>query len=415
MTSRSILAPQSEPRTPGHHPVGRARTHRAVIRIDGGAQVVTRPTPEPGPGELVVATVVAGLCGTDIQMLRGLRDDPAPVIGHEGIARVSAAGVGTAPELSPGTLVTINPTHPDDPTFLLGHNVDGLLQERTLIPSTAVLGGLVLPLPSTIDVGLGPLIEPLAAVRYALNELSAAVPRTLLVVGDGTIGHLAVRAAHRWLGPTVRTVLVHHKPSGRAYSEASPIRADLLVDCDAVASLRLAPGPAAVLLATPRDATVAALEAVLALAGDNDLTIDLLGGLGPDAATPLLPEADLTAMRAANCGGRPDPAMVTTQTTAGGHRVRMLGHRGVANHHLLDAVAELDRDPMRYCGLVTHETDLDGAARVMRALSSSRERTIDGRRLIKMAVRIGSTHDPAPLRPTLDDPTDRDETEYHND
>jgi hypothetical protein len=136
----------------------------------------------------------------------------------------------------------------------------------------------------------------------------------------------------------------------------------------------------AALLATPRDATVAALELALKAGAD---VVDIVGGLPPGAATPLLPDADLTAVRAANCCGLPDPARIAT---AG--RVRLFGHRGVANRHLLQSAAELTRDPGRYRDLITHETDLDGAAQVMRTLASSRERIVDGRRLIKLSVRI---------------------------
>lgn len=374
----------------GAPPLATGAMHRAIVRADGTVRVMSRPTPRPGPGELVIATEVAGLCGTDIQMLRGLRDDPAAVIGHEGIARVSTTGAGTGPELVPGALVVVNPTHPDDGSFLLGHNVDGLLQERTLVPATAVRDGLVLPLPPTTDVGLAPLLEPLAAVRYALLALNRFIPHTLLVVGDGIVGHLAVRASSEWLGPAVRTVLVHHTRAGRAFSEASPYRADVLVDHDRMAELRPGPGRVAVLLATPRDATVSALEAVLAQAGDAELTLDLVGGLPAGAATPLLPGTDLVALRAANRAGRPDPMVIATVPGAAGSRVRVLGHRGVANEHLLDAAAEFERDPQRYRGLVTHDTDLDGAAAVMRTLATSRERMIDGRRLVKLAVRIAS-------------------------
>jgi hypothetical protein len=60
----------------------------------------------------------------------------------------------------------------------------------------------------------------------------------------------------------------------------------------------------------------------------------------------------------------------------------------VANRHLLAAAAELGRAPDRYRDLITHETDLDGAARVMAELARSRGRVIDGRRLIKLSVRI---------------------------
>ncbi|POM23643.1 L-threonine 3-dehydrogenase [Actinomadura rubteroloni] len=203
--------------------------HRAIVRSGGGVSVVPRPTPSPGPGELSVATLYAGLCGTDLQMLRGLRDDPAPVIGHEGVGRVAAVGPGVPDALAPGTLVTVNPTHPHDPGFLLGHNVDGLFQERTLLPASAVAGGMVLPLPASTDVTLAPLLEPLAVARYALEELRAFAPRTLLVVGDGVVGHLAVRAARPVLGADVRVVLVHRTESGRVFSLRSPHPADALL------------------------------------------------------------------------------------------------------------------------------------------------------------------------------------------
>jgi threonine dehydrogenase-like Zn-dependent dehydrogenase len=365
------------------------REHRALVRGGpGSVSVALRPTPVPGPGELGIAPLCAGLCGTDIQMLRGLRDDPAPVIGHEGIARVVAAGQGTPPALAPGTLVAVNPTHPTEPGFLLGHNVDGLLQERTLLPATAVLGGMVLDLPAGIDTSLAPLLEPLAVARYALGELRTFGPRTLLVVGDGTVGHLAVRAARRWLGRDVRTVLVHHTAEGREFSRAHPHPADLLLGAGELRAARPA-GPVAALLATPRDATLAALETVLDIAGP-DLVVDIVGGLPAGARTGLLPGLDLAAVRAANCGGSPDPARVTVTA----HGVRLFGHRGVANRHLRDSAAELARDPERYRDLITHRTDLDGAARVMRALAVSRGRMIDGRRLVKLAVSMnGHPHE----------------------
>ncbi|AEV84572.1 cyclitol dehydrogenase [Actinoplanes sp. SE50] len=361
--------------------------HRAIVRTGTGVVVADVPTPVPGPGELLVGTEWAGLCGTDIQMLRGLRDDPEPIIGHEGIARVIAAGDGVPGTLRPGTLVAVNPTHRDDPSFLLGHNVPGLLQERTLLPATAVSGGLVLPLPDGTDVTLGPLLEPLAVVSYALSQLGAVRPATLVIVGDGTVGHLAARAAVTWLAERPRVVLVHHTAAGRDFSAAGPHPADVLLTTGELAGRPL-PGPVAALLATPRDATVEALEAVLAAAG-ADVLIDVLGGLPPGARSAMLPGVDLTAVRAANCGGFPEPALVTT--TSGG--TRLFGHRGVGNAHLRAAAGELARDPDRYRDLVTHRSDLAGAARIMTALRSGRDRIIDGRRLVKLAIQVNVRED----------------------
>ncbi|WP_327230991.1 alcohol dehydrogenase catalytic domain-containing protein [Streptomyces murinus] len=374
--------------------------HRAIVRQGHRVRVELRPTPRPVGGELLLAPQTAGLCGTDLQMLRGLRGDPAPVIGHEGAALVVAAGPGADPALAPGTRVVVNPTHPEDPSFLLGHHLDGLLQERTLIPETAVRAGLVMPLPGPLAPDdLAALLEPLATVHYAFSVLKRARIRTLLVFGDGTVGHLAVRAADRVLGPGVRTVHVHHTDAGRAWSEARAHRADrLLTAADDPYPLRAAvgDGPVAVLLATPRDATLRCLETALR-AVPGELTVDLLGGLPSDAASPLLPGVELAAVRAANCGGRPSPARVAHAVTDTGRRIRLFGHRGVAGGHLRDAARELAAAPERYRDLVTHVAGLDEAAEIMGHLALHRDRTWRGRRLVKLAVRVAADR----TRPTV--------------
>ncbi|MFD5465938.1 alcohol dehydrogenase catalytic domain-containing protein [Kitasatospora sp. NPDC127059] len=381
-------------------PADRTPSHRALVREPGGVRLRLRPTQRPAPGELLVATQVAGLCGTDIQMLRGLRDDPAPVIGHEGIARVIAAGQGVPAALRrPGTPVVVNPTHRSDLSFLLGHTVDGLLQERTLVPATAVRGGLVVPLERTPDPVLGALIEPLAAVRYALDLLATARPRTLVVHGDGTIGQLAVRAARQRLGADLRVVLVHHTPAGLAWSTQQAVPG---VELTIGAAPPALPGPIAVLLATPRDATLDALAAALRLGSGEptaeptgELTVSLFGGLPPGAASPDLPGVDLAAVRAANCAGQPVPYAFTTARTADGRPVRLTGQRGVGNHHLAEAAAELCRRPETHRGLVTHVVDPAEAARIMTGLAAGGGRAVAGRRLVKLAVRFA----PAPPTP----------------
>jgi len=367
-------------------------THRAVVRTEGTIAVLDRPTPAPATGELLVAPTFAWLCGTDIQMLRGLRSDPSPVIGHEGIARVIATGSGVPERLAPGTLVCVNPTHPGDPSFLLGHNVDGLLQERVLIAGSAVRDGLVLPV-STVAGELAALLEPLAVAHYALGLLAEHDPQTLVVFGDGVVGHLAVRAARK-LG--VRIVHLHHTGAGLDWSREHEVLGvrRVLHDVDGARVLAHLPQNerVAVLLATPRDATLSCLDTALrSLRGD--VTIDLLGGLPPGAESPLLPGADLVEIRAANCAGVPDPALRFTVPSKHGGSVRLLGHRGVANEHLRGAAAELAEHPDHYRDLVTHVLDLDEAAGVMRHLAGSRDRTVHGRRLIKLAVRIAPEGD----------------------
>lgn len=309
-------------------------------------------------------------------MLRGLRDDPAEVIGHEGVATVISAGAGA--ELAPGTEVVVNPTHPSSESFLLGHNVDGLLQERTLIPREAVEAGLVLPLDPAPEPELAALLEPLAVVRYALSALQRYNPDTLVVFGDGTVGRLAIRAAHRWLGPGVRTVLVHRGGAREFTGAHSTAR---------FGELGAEPGVVAALVATPRDSTAECLRAALAMSTES-LVADLVGGLPAGAEVPELPEVDLAAIRAANRTGFPDPPLTYAGRSPQGGCVRLFGHRGVSAEHLFAAAAELVRAPQRYRDVITHVTGLDGAARIMRDLARGGDRTVDGRRLVKLAVRV---------------------------
>ncbi|SFE26177.1 Alcohol dehydrogenase GroES-like domain-containing protein [Actinopolyspora alba] len=364
--------------------------NNALVRAGARVTVRQRPTPVPAAGELVVATEVAGLCGTDIQILRGSRKESASVLGHEGIATVVSVGEGIRDSFSPGDAVVINPTHPNDPGFLLGHNVDGLLQRRTLVPATATRAGLVLGLDQRPEAELAALVEPLAVVNYALRALSRFRPSTLLVVGDGTIGQLAVRSAARWATTVKRTVLVHHGESGRQWTLRSGLPPDdSLVDGEDMTGV-LHDGPVGVLLATPRESTGPCLERVLRSVGDGSV-IDVIGGVPPGLTVKSLPGTDLAGIRAANLAGRPDVPLTVERTATTGSRINLFGHRGVSNAHLGTAVSELVRSPERYRELITHIGDLEYASRIMSDLACGNERIAEGRRMIKLAVRMSPT------------------------
>ncbi|BCH57140.1 hypothetical protein RvVAR031_pl04710 (plasmid) [Agrobacterium vitis] len=93
-------------------------------------------------------------------------------------------------------------------------------------------------------------------------------------------------------------------------------------------------------------------------------------------------------IRAANCAGAPNPPLRFSLSTITGKTVSLMGHRGVANRHLKGAVAELAEFPSRYQELITHVATLDEAATIMQQLATSRDRIVNGRRLIKLAVQI---------------------------
>ena len=58
-------------------------------------EMIERPMPEPGPGQVRIRTAVVGICGTDIEMIDGWERTNYPATpGHEWSGRVDALGAG---------------------------------------------------------------------------------------------------------------------------------------------------------------------------------------------------------------------------------------------------------------------------------------------------------------------------------
>lgn len=361
-------------------PVTATATHRAIVRHGSACRIEETPTPDPHEGELLLAPEHVSLCGTDIQILRRDRDDPSPVVGHEGAARVVGVGPGVD-GFVPGDRVVVNPTHPGDPSFLLGHNVPGLFQQRVLIGASAVRGGLVSHLPEDLPAARATLVEPYAVVRYALSCLALSAPDTLVVHGDGLTGNLAALLAPRFFFPTVRVVVVHRTEAGRAWTRAHvPHAVSVLASEPLDAQVT---GRAALLVTTHRGGTVPAVEAALAALGERLVAVHPLGGVPPRATTPLLPGVDLDGVRRANTGG-PWPPAVTTFARQG-LSVALSGNRGVTNAQLLASAAALRADSTAD-GLLTHVLPLEPGVRHLNRIIRDRTRTVDGELVVRLVI-----------------------------
>jgi threonine dehydrogenase-like Zn-dependent dehydrogenase len=364
--------------------------HAALVRSRDGVRFEHLPTPIPRPGELLLAPIVAGICGTDLQILRGLRSDPTDVLGHEGIATVVAAGPGGGP-YEPSAVVTVNPTHPADARFLLGHNVRGFWAQRVLIPAEAVAARLVLELPRVPEVELASLIEPLASVLYGREIAMAAaseLPKVLLVWGDGTIGHLAARYwRHR--DPGVVVVHVHHTEAGLAWSrtQAGPEISFRCGDPEVMDLLGTAKDSLAAVVATPRTATASVIASIIDHC-DAALYVDVHAGSDRDPITTRHGAIAVGPVRAANCGGQPAQPIFRTFPRANAGPLTVFGHRGVANRHLIEAVDELLRYPELYRPLVTHVVDIAEAEAMLARLANGTSRRFASRRVVKAAITI---------------------------
>lgn len=359
------------------------RTHLAIVRNGRVSAVQRRTTPVPGTGEILVAPEKVSLCGTDIQIVRGDRDDPSPIVGHEGAARVLEVGTGVG-GLAVGDRVVVNPTHPYDPSFLLGHNVDGLFQERVLIGSSAVRSGLVARIGEALSSSRCTLIEPWAVVGYALDAMAAAEPDTLLVVGDGLIGNLAVQAAPRKFGASLRRVMVHRSSEGLSWTR------DFAPDVHG----SLPDGPwqdicgdrVALLVATHRSGTTAAIDDAIARLGSRLVAVHPIGGVAPGALCRTLPGIDPAGVRAANTGGPWPPAAV--RFVGRGLDLVVTGNRGVPTTRLVAAADELAAASGDVDQLLTHDVGLDDGVRIINDVCAHGQRTVDRRRVVRVLVTL---------------------------
>lgn len=357
--------------------------HKAIVRR--GTQCALEHLHEgiAGIGELIVAPEKVSICGTDIQILRGLRDDPAPVVGHEGLVKVVEVGEG-AVGFAVGDRVTINPTHPSDPDFLLGHNINGLLQQRVRIPRTAVSGGLVSHVSPCIPAARGTLIEPLAVVTYALECLRLEDPDSLLIVGDGLIGNLAAIAAPRVLGEQVSIGMVHRSELGREWTQAHEPRVTngrTVAELEPVLGKRIA-----MLSATHRAGTALGLTEAARTLGTRVVAAHLVGGLAPGTISPELPGIDLHGVRAANTGGPWPPARVSFSSAE--RSTVVTGNRGVPNRRL-EAAAILLEEPDfgdRADRLITHDQPLREGVETLNSMLSSGSRVVDGELVIRLVI-----------------------------
>jgi 2-epi-valiolone-7-phosphate 1-reductase len=266
------------------------RQHRALIVDSHGAHEEWVRSDVPRAGEVAVEPSLVGICGTDLGILRGERSDPTPILGHEGIGRVVAAGPGVE-DYDVGRRVVFNPVAADDQDDVLGHNVRGLLQQRVVFSAREVSSGRLVPADPGLPELCGPLVEPLGTVALRLEWAVAQgiVERAEAVfAGDDAAG-----AIRRLTG-------------GR--------------------------GADAVFVCTPRTSAMETVELGLACVARGGV-VDLVAGV-PEGAATALPSADLAGIRRSNVCGTPQPGRMELVQTADGKPVRLTGHRGTAPRHL---------------------------------------------------------------------------------
>jgi L-iditol 2-dehydrogenase len=182
---------------------------RAIAKVSPGVghvEVVDWLRPEPGPNDVLLEVVGAGVCGTDLHIEDGeVPSRPPVVLGHE----VSGTVVGVGADVDSAwlgarvvahntwdtcgrcALCTSGRPQLCDQRRSIGSRVDGAFASHVVVPA-----GNLFRIPDWLDQHAAALHEPLACVCHGLCDPSAVDPGDrVLVVGPGPIGLLAAQVA----------------------------------------------------------------------------------------------------------------------------------------------------------------------------------------------------------------------------
>jgi (R,R)-butanediol dehydrogenase/meso-butanediol dehydrogenase/diacetyl reductase len=213
----------------------------AVFHGQGDIRLTDVPVPEPRQGEVLVRVATAGICGSDVNRYRyGSHPWPPPfIMGHEFCGEIADVGPGVT-EWRPGAQVVVQPTLSCGKCFycrsrrenlcvefltrgLTGSGTDGGFADSVRVPAYQPHAR-----PAALAPEVAALVEPTAVSVHALRLADIDTPDTVLVVGIGNIGLLAVLVARA--GGARRIVAVGKYPIrqqiARAYGAAVVLAPD---------------------------------------------------------------------------------------------------------------------------------------------------------------------------------------------
>jgi threonine dehydrogenase-like Zn-dependent dehydrogenase len=217
-----------------------ATAMRAVACQYGQLDLVERPAPEPGPGQVRIEVARCGICGSDLHARHGIdqwaemavkvgyerfgRSDQQLVFGHEFSGRVAEHGPKCRGDLPGDTPVVALPLLRGEAgvdTTGLSRHAPGAYAEQVLVQES-----MMMAVPNGLDPAVAALTEPMAVALHAVRRGEVGKRDVAIVIGCGPVG-LGVTLMLKASG--VRTVVAaDYSPGRRALAERCG--ADVVVD-----------------------------------------------------------------------------------------------------------------------------------------------------------------------------------------
>ena len=277
------------------------------------------PDPRAGVGEVVARVLACGVCGSDVLDAWVARKVPA-VLGHELCAEIAEVGDGVT-GVAVGDRVVVHHHAPcgECRRCRRGHETlcdqfratrlhPGGFAEQVRVPADLVDELLVL---DGIDSERATFVEPLACVLRAFGRCGLRPGDSLLVVGTGTSGLLAVAAAHALAVDVVWVREPRPERLERALALGAERHGNELVDVAIVCTTKpeaiadgfaaVAPGGALCLYAPPDPGQALGLDGQALYVGEVDVCASYSAG-----------PADMRRALQLIATGRVDPAGLVT-------------------------------------------------------------------------------------------------------
>ena len=172
---------------------------RALVLDDRVSVQESRPSPNPGDGEVLVRVSCAGICETDLQLIKGYMGFRG-VLGHEfvGVAESGPfAGRRVVGEINCAcwTCETCRKglnTHCPNRTVIGILNHDGAFADLIAVPQRNLHA-----VPDSLPDDIAVFTEPVAAAFQIPAQMSIRSTDRVIVLGDGRLGNLCAQVLAR--------------------------------------------------------------------------------------------------------------------------------------------------------------------------------------------------------------------------
>ncbi len=155
------------------------------------------PIPSPPPGEARIKVLRAGICNTDLELLRGYYPYTG-ILGHEFVGVVESGSPNLINKRVVGEInaacgkchfcLTNQPTHCEQRTVLGIVNRNGAFADYLTLPVVNLH-----PVPDQVTTDAATFTEPLAAALEIQEQVAISSEHKVLVVGDGKLGQLVAQ------------------------------------------------------------------------------------------------------------------------------------------------------------------------------------------------------------------------------